>query len=169
MAAHTAPAHPTHHSAVAWTAIGEAVTYWAGMAAVYMSFGFLWYYAAKEKLFDQNATMPAGLAKSYDGSFIASFPGVNTAWLLLGLVEAVAFLGVIASLVAGEFLRGHHKPVLMATLAFSMFTFALMTFAQNMIGANDSVASLFTYMGVTAVILAVIKYVPPFRGEPTDS
>src|SRR4051794_17347154 len=44
---------------------------------------FLWFYAAEEKLFDQNATMPVGLAKSYSGSFIDSFPGTNTALPLL--------------------------------------------------------------------------------------
>jgi hypothetical protein len=38
-----------------------------------------------------------------------------------------------------------------------------MAFAQNMIAEHESVASLFTYMGVTAVVLAVLKLVPPFR------
>ena len=169
MAAHTAPVHSARHRTVAWATIAEAVTYWAGIAAIYLSYGFLWYYAAKEKLFDQNASMPDGLAKAYSGSFLDSFPGLDTAWLLLGLVEAVAFLLVVASLVAGEFLRGHAKPILMASLGFSMLTFALMAWAQNMIAEHDSVASLFTYMGVTAVILAVVKYVAPFRSQPADS
>lgn len=169
MAAHTAPVRSARQHSVAWTAVADAVTYWSGMAAIYMSFGFLWYFAAKEKLFDQNATMPDGLAKAYDGSFLATVPGLDTAWLLLGLVEAVAFLGVIASLAAGEFLKGHAKPILIASLGFSMFTFALMAFAQNMIAEHESVASLFTYMGVTAVVLAVVKYVPPFRGRDTES
>jgi len=169
MAAHTAPVPSTSHRTVAWAAVADAVTYWSGMAAFYMSFGFLWYFGAKEKLFDQNASMPDGLAKAYDGSFLASVPGLDTAWLLLGLVEAVAFLGVIASLAAGEFLKGRAKPILIATLGFSMFTFALMAFAQNMIAEHASVASLFTYMGVTAVVLAVVKYVAPFRARDTES
>lgn len=169
MAAHTAPVRSTSHRTVAWTAIADAVTYWSGMAAVYMSFGFLWYYGAKEKLFDQNATMPEGLTKAYSGSFIESVPGLDTAWLLLGLVEAVAFLLVIASLAAGEFLKGHAKPILVASLGVSMFCFALMAFAQNMVANHESVASLFTYMGVTAVVLAVVKFVPPFRGRDAES
>jgi hypothetical protein len=165
MAAHTAPVRSTRHRTVVWAAVADAVTYWSGMAAVYMSFGFLWYYGAKEKLFDQNASMPDGLAKAYGGSFLDTFPGLDTAWLLLGLVEAVALLLVLASLAAGEFMRGHAKPVLMAALGFSMFTFALMVFAQSMVANHESVASLFTYMGVTAVVLAVLKFVPPFRAH----
>jgi hypothetical protein len=165
MAAHTAPVHTTHRRSIAWAAVADAVTYWSGIAATYMSFGFLWYFGAKEKLFDQSATMPGGLKEAYAGSFLESVPGLDTAWLLLGLVEAVAFLLVVASLAAGEFLRGHAKPVLMAALGFSMFTFALMAFAQNMVANHESVASLFTYMGVTAVVLAVLKYVAPFRAD----
>lgn len=39
---------------------------------------------------------------------------------LLGLVEAVAFLVVLAGLAAGEFLRDHAKPILVASLGVSM-------------------------------------------------
>lgn len=113
--------------------------------------------------------MPGGLANAYSGSFIADFPGTDTAWLLLGLLEAVAFLVVVASLAAGEFLPRRPKPILLASLGVSMFTFAVMAFAQNMIADHESVASLFTYLGVTAVVLALVRFVPPFRGGRTES
>jgi len=169
MAAHVAPAPTTSRRAIAWSAVTDAVTYWAGIGGIYIAYGFLWFYSAKEKLFDQDGNMPAGLAKAYSGHFIDSFPGVNTSWLLLGLLEAVAFLVIVASLVTGEFLPHRSKPILLAGLGVSMLTFALMTFAQNMVANFDSVASLFTYLGVTAVIYALIRLVPPFRGERADS
>jgi hypothetical protein len=172
MAAHTAP--PTQRPAVA-TGIRrpsltravalDATTYWTAMVGIYLAYGVLWFYSAKAKLFDENATMPAGLAKAYDGHFLASFPGVDVAWLLLGVLEGVAFLVVVASLVTGEFLPGRRKPVLLAALAVSMLTFGVMTVAQNSIGNHDSVASLFTYLGVTAVLYALVRSVPPFRGS----
>jgi hypothetical protein len=169
MAAHTAPVPTTRNRSISVSAIADAAGYWATLSAVYLSYGFLWFYAAKEKLFDDNGTMPAGLAKGYSGHFIASFPGVNAAWLLLGLLEAVAFLVVIASLAAGEFLPQRRKPILLAGLSVSMFVFAVMTFAQNMIGDHDSVASLFTYIGVTGVVYALFRFVPLLRGERTAS
>ena len=70
----------------------DALAYWLGIFGIYLTFGFLWYYAAKEKLFDHDGTMPAGLKKAYAGSFLDTFPGLDAAWLLLGLLEAVAFL-----------------------------------------------------------------------------
>jgi hypothetical protein len=80
MAAHIAPTHSTRDRTIAWSAVFDAVTYWTGMAAIY-----------------------------------------------------------------------------------------LMAFAQNMIADHESVASLFTYMGVTAVIFALVRFVPPFRGDRAGS
>jgi hypothetical protein len=161
MSVHAAPVPKSR--AIHWSDVLDAATYWAGIAAVYLSFGFLWFYSAKEKLFDQAGTMPAGLAKAYHGTIIDNAIGVNASWLLLGLLEGLAFLVVIASLLSGEFMPTRRKPVLLAGLAVSMFTFAVMTFGQNVIGNFDGVASLFTYMGVTGVVYAVIRYWLPRR------
>lgn len=155
MSAHATAAPTTRSLSV--SGIADAAAYWTAAAGIYIAYGFLWYFSAKEKLFDDNGKMPAGLAKSYSGHFIDSFPGTNAAWLLLGLLEGAAFLVIVASLVRGEFLPHRQKPILIAGLGLSLFTFGLMTFAQNMIGNHDSVASLFTYMGVTGVVLALVK------------
>src|SRR3954470_24223582 len=161
MAAHAAPV--TKGRAIGWSDALDAATYWSGIAATYLSYGFLWYYAAKEKLFDQNGTTPAGLAKAYTGTFIDNFPGINATWLVLGILEAIAFVAIAASVVSGEFMPTRRKPILLAGLAISMLTFAVMTFGQNLIGNFEGVASLFTYMGVTGVVYAVIRYWLPAR------
>lgn len=165
MAAQTTPIPEARSRAIGWSDLLDAATYWAGIAATYISFGFLWFYAAKEKLFDDNGTMPAGLAKAYHGTIIDNTIGINTSWLLLGLLEAAAFLIVIGSLLAGEFMPTRRKPILLTGLAVSMLTFAVMTFGQNVIGNFDGVASLFTYMGVTGVVYAVIRYWLPRRAS----
>jgi hypothetical protein len=142
----------------------ETIAYWAVVVAIYMGFGFLWYYSAKEKLIDQNGVMPDGLAKGYAGSFVDSFPGLNATWVLLGIVEAVAFLGFIASIVTGEFLPNRRKPILIASLGVSMFTIGLLIFGQEMVGEFEGVASLFGYFGATVVTLLLVSLLPPRRG-----
>jgi hypothetical protein len=143
----------------------DALAYWFGLAGVYLTFGFLWYYAAKEKLFDQNATMPAGLKKAYAGSFLDSIPGLDAAWLLLGLLEAVAFLFFAVSLATGEFLPDRRKPLLLSGLGLSIFSFAVMAFANNMIGNFETVASLFSYFTGTAIVVGLVLLMPPYRGR----
>jgi hypothetical protein len=83
---------PVRSREASTTRIADVASYWLIIGATYMTFGFLFYYAAKEKLFDDSGTMPTGLAKGFHGSFIASFPGVNACWTLLGLLEGLVFL-----------------------------------------------------------------------------
>lgn len=142
----------------------ETIAYWAVMAGVYLGFGFLWYYAAKEKLIDDSGTMPAGLAKGYAGSFAESFPGLNATWTLLGAVEAIAFLGFVGSILTGEFLPSRRKPILLAALGVSLLTFGLLIFGQEMVGETEGVASLFGYFGATVVTLLLVQVLPPRRG-----
>jgi hypothetical protein len=157
-----AEADSTSEDAASITA--ETIAYWAVVAAVYLGFGFLWYYAAKEKLIDDGGTMPEGLAKGYAGSFVDSFPGLNATWTLLGAVEAVAFLGFVASILTGEFLPNRRKPILVASLGVSLLTFSLLIFGQEMIAENEGVASLFGYFGATVVTLILVQMLPPRRG-----
>jgi hypothetical protein len=141
----------------------DAAAYWLALGGTYLTFGSLWYYSAKEKLFDQNGDMPAGLAKSFQGSLLDSVPGLDAAWVLLGLLEAVAFILIAASLVAGEFLPTRRKPLLLTGLGWSIFTFAAMAFANNMIGNFETVATLFTYFTGTVVVVALVLLMPPYR------
>ncbi len=142
----------------------ETIAYWAVMAAVYVGFGFLWYYAAKEKLIDDGGTMPEGLAKGYAGSFVSSFPGLNATWVILGVLEAVTFLGFIASIVTGEFLPARRKPILVGALGLSLLTISVLIFGQAMIGENEGVASLFGYFAAIVVTILLVQMLPPRRG-----
>ncbi|MFT3863362.1 MAG: hypothetical protein QM729_03750 [Solirubrobacterales bacterium] len=141
----------------------ETIAYWAVMVGIYLGFGFLWYYASKEKLIDDGFAMPAGLKEAYAGSFVESFPGLDVTWAILGLVEAVAFLGIVGSILTGEFLPARRKPILTAALGVSLLTFGLLIFGQEMIGENEGVASLFGYFGATVVTLLLVRVLPPRR------
>jgi hypothetical protein len=141
----------------------DIISYWLIIAGTYLTVGFLFYYSAKRVLFDQGGIMPSGTAAQYKGSFIASFPGANVSWFLIGLVMFVVFLGVVASLLAREFLPSRRKPILLGALGLSMFAYGLMVFAENMIANTDSVNSLFGYFSGTAVVIILLLVMPPYR------
>ncbi|MDE3069886.1 MAG: hypothetical protein KGJ43_04070 [Acidobacteriota bacterium] len=141
----------------------DVASYWTIIAATYTTFGFLFYYSAKEKLFDDSGTMPASLAKTFHGSLIASFPGTNTAWLLLGLLEGLVFIVIAASLLSGEMLAGRRKPILLSGLGLSMLSFGVMSFAENMVAQFSTVAELFGYLSGTAVLIVLLLLMPPYR------
>jgi hypothetical protein len=141
----------------------KVVTYSATLAGIYLSVGFLFYYAMKEKLFTDSGTMPAPLAKAFDGSFFASVPGNNASWFLLGLLEALIVVMLAASLLTGEFLPQRRKPILLAGLSVSLFAYGFMGIANDMIGNNATVIELFTYFGMTIVAMFIIRQMAPYR------
>jgi hypothetical protein len=143
--------------------ITKVATYAASLAGIYLSVGFLFYYASYEKLITDSGTMPAPLAKLFAGSFFASVPGNNAAWLLLGLLEASIVVLLAISLLRGEFLPQRRKPVLLAGLSVSLLAFGVMGLANNMIGNTPTVIELFTYFGVTIVAMFLVRQMAPYR------
>jgi hypothetical protein len=143
--------------------ITKAVTYGATLAGIYLSVGFLFYFAMKEKLFTDGGTMPAPLQKLFAGSLFATVPGDNAAWVLLGLLEASIVVLLAISLLRGEFLPQRRKPILLAGLSVSLLAFGVMGVANNMISNNATVLELFTYFGVTLVAMFVIRQMSPYR------
>ena len=143
--------------------IARVATYATTLAGIYLSVGFLFYYAAKEKLFVDGGTMPAGLQKLFAGSFFASVPGDNAAWVLLGLLEASVVVLLAVSLLRGEFLPQRRKPILLAGLGVSLLAFGVMGVANDMIGNTATVIELFTYFGVTVVVMFLIRQMSPYR------
>jgi hypothetical protein len=166
-----APSKPSHTGAHKSTEsrspllgqIARAATYTTTLAGIYLSVGFLFYFAAKEKLFTDNGVMPAPLAKLFDGSFFASVPGNNAAWLLLGLLEASVVVLLAVSLLTGEFLPQRRKPILLAGLGVSLLAFGVMGVANDMIGNNATVIELFTYFGLTVVVMFLVRQMSPYR------
>jgi len=62
-----------------------------------------------------------------------------------------------------EFLSQRRKPILLAGLSVSVFAYGVMIVANAMIGNNPTVIELFTYLGVTAVVMFVVRQISPYR------
>jgi hypothetical protein len=134
----------------------DTVAYWLTVVGLYVLEGALWYYPFKEKVFDDDLIAPPSIKKQFDGSFIDSFPGTSVSWAILGILQGIIVVVLAASLVRGEFLPQRPKPILLSALALSLVVFALLLFGESMTSQFDSVASLFTYFGVTVVLMVFV-------------
>ncbi len=143
--------------------IFDDVAYWLTMASVYFLVGVLFFYSGKEKLFDGDAKAPAGIEKQFEGTFVATFPGVDALWAILSVLEFAVFVILLISLVRGEFLPHKRKSVLLVGLSLALLTFACLSFGQTSTGNNEGTASLYTYFGVTAVVILLVTMLPPNR------
>jgi len=123
----TAAPRTRDHSLPALSEITKVVTYSAALAGIYLSVGFLFYFAMKEKLFTDSGTMPAPLQKLFAGSFFASVPGDNAAWVLLGLLEAAVVVLLLVSL-----LRGGNNATVIELFTYFGVTIAAMFLIRQM-------------------------------------
>jgi MFS family permease len=162
-AASTPHSVPVSTRESATTHIADRASYWLISAGIYLTFGLLFYYSAKEKLIDDSGTMPAGLAKTFHGTFVTSFPGTNASWVLIGLLEALVFVAIAASVLMGEFLPTRRKPILLSGLSLAMFTFAMIAWGENITAGFATVAELFQYLVGTAVLIVLVLLMPPYR------
>ena len=159
------PAAPAERSAEveATPTLGDKASYWLLMAGIYWGFGFLWYYPFKSKIFDADGEMPAAVKENFEGKFLDSFPGLDVSWVMLGILEGLVVLGVIASLVRREFLPSRTKPVLFTTLALSILVFAVLLFGERMAGEHETAAHIVGYMATTGVVTILLLMMPPYR------
>lgn len=141
----------------------DDVAYWLTIASVYFLVGVLFFYSGKEKLFDGDAKAPPGIARQFEGTFVATFPGVNALWAILSVLEFGVFVLLLVSLVTGEFLPHRPKRILLVGLTLALFTFACLSFGQTSTGNNEGSASLYTYFGATGIVILLVMLLPPNR------
>ncbi|MBJ7328304.1 MAG: hypothetical protein JHC95_00315 [Solirubrobacteraceae bacterium] len=141
----------------------DDVAYWLTLLSVYFLVGVLFFYSGKEKLFDGDAKAPAGIEKQFDGTFVATFPGVDALWAILAVLEFAVFVILLVSLLTGEFLPHKRKNLLLTGLGLALLTYACLSFGQTSTGNNEGTASIYTYFGSTAVIFLLVLTLPPNR------
>jgi len=123
------------------------------------------FYSGKDKVFDSDGNAPAGIEEQFENSFLSTFPGTDTAWLVLGLFEFGVFVLLVASLVRLEFLPHRDKSILQVGLALALLTFACLAFGQTATQQFSGTAELYGYFASTAVILVLVSLMPPNRPD----
>lgn len=89
--------------------IPEQAGCWLILLGVYVLVGVLFFYSGKGKLFDDNGDAPPALKKQFQGTFIDKVPGVNAAWVIIGVLELAIVTLIIISLLQREFLPSRTK------------------------------------------------------------
>ncbi|MGI9556629.1 MAG: hypothetical protein ACR2N5_01670 [Solirubrobacterales bacterium] len=145
--------------------LADIAAYWLAIATVFLSNLILWSYSAYYKLVTDDGQLPSGLVASFAGTFLDSVPGLNASWVILGVLEAIAFLVFAASVVAGEFLPNRRKPILLVGLGVSLITFAALMFGSNMTMDFDTVGQLFGYVAATILMIILVLLMPPYRAK----
>jgi hypothetical protein len=143
----------------------DGIAYWATLVGVYLMVGGLMFYSGKEKLFTDDGHPPASIQEQFKGTWIDTFPGTHAAWIILGLLEFGVFALLVLSLIRLEFLPHRDKWLLQVGLSVALLAFACLAFGQTVTRQFSGTASLYTYFGMTVVILILVSMLPPNRPD----
>ncbi len=93
--------------------------------------------------------MPDWFLKQFGPTWFAGLPGgLPAVYYFLAVLESIALLGFVVSLLRGEFLPGKPKQVLKFTLIFSLFVFIVLSFGSRLTGKFDIAAiNLLYFLG----------------------
>jgi hypothetical protein len=118
--------------------------------------GVLFFYSGKGKLFDDHGHAPPALKEQFQGTFLEKFPGVDAAWMIIGILELAIVAHMLFRLLRREFLPTRNKSILSAALALALLTYACLSFGQTSTGNNQGTASLYLYFAGTAIIIMLV-------------
>lgn len=101
---------------------------------------------------------PAWFQKQFEETILNVFSSAMTVqYYMIATLEGVITLGFVLSLLRKEFLPRQSKRLLLGSLVLSEFSFAILGFGQRMTRDFHGAAELFSYFGVTAVIILYLE------------
>ena len=143
----------------------DKLAYLVAMIGLYVMVAGLFFYGFWEKAVDGGFDVPPPLAKQFEQTFIATFPGSAAAWAIIAILEGLVFVAVVASVATLEFMPSKRKPFLLTALALALLVFGLLSFGQNATAQHESVASLYGYFGATIIIMIFVRMLPPYASR----
>ncbi|MDQ3115015.1 MAG: hypothetical protein M3Q86_00115 [Verrucomicrobiota bacterium] len=87
--------------------------------------------------------------QQFGPTWLASLPGgLPALYHFIALLESIALLGFLVSLLKGESFSGKPKPILKLALVFSLCVFIILAFGSRLIGKFDVAAiNLLYFLG----------------------
>ena len=127
------------------------------LAPVYLAFLTVFGLAGGNKVMKLSSGAPEGFLKMFEGTFLGTSGLTSLAYFAIVAMEVFVCLGVLISLILGEFRYGKPKPILVCSLILAATTFACLGFGLRLAGDSAMAASLFMYFGATLVSILYVE------------
>ena len=101
--------------------------------------------------------VPDWFAEQFVKTFLASFPGLTASFYSIAVLEGLAAVAAVVSLLRGEFLRNRPPTLLYAALFLSLLLFVQLNFGKQLLADFDGTHDLFMYFAGTVVLLLAVR------------
>lgn len=140
-------------------------------ALVYAPTAFLltitWAFPGVGKL--ASGGVPDWFSEQFGKTFLASFPGLTASYYSIALLESLAGLVALASLLRGEFLRPVRPTFLLAAIFLSLLLFVQLNFGKQLLADYDGTHDLFMYFAAALVMLLAVRSLENRQPTPGTS
>jgi hypothetical protein len=101
--------------------------------------------------------VPLWFHDQFKATILASTPGMLTfSFYMIGILEAVACAGFLASLARLEFVENKPKTYLKASLLFSAFVFGALSFGLRLSNDFNTASQVFIYFAVSFILYRLL-------------
>ncbi len=124
-----------------------------GLTALLLA--MLWGFAGFGKLL--SGGVPAWFTEQFSKTFLTTFPGLAPSYYALAILESLAAVLAIASILRAEPFRTGSPIILYIALITSLLLFVQLAFGKLLLSDFDGVHDLFMYFAGTIIILGVVR------------
>lgn len=104
--------------------------------------------------------VPHWFGEQFGKTFLASFPGLAVSFYSIAVLEVLAAVAALASLLRGEFIRDVHPNFLFIAITLSLVLFVQLFFGKQLLNDFGGTRDLFMYFAGTLVMLIAVRSFP---------
>lgn len=101
--------------------------------------------------------VPPWFQEQFGKSLLAAFPGLTASYYSIAVLEVIAALVSIGSLLSFEWLSRRPPILLQISLVLSMLTFLVLGFGKRLVADHAGAHDLFMYFAATLVMLMAVR------------
>ncbi|MDX2147657.1 MAG: hypothetical protein SFZ23_09060 [Planctomycetota bacterium] len=122
-----------------------------------------WGFAGVAKL--TSGGVPSWFSEQFGKTILASFPGLTASYYSIALLETLAALAALGSILRGEFVRNVAPLFLHASILLSLALFVQLSFGKQLLSDYDGTHDLYMYFAGTLVMLIVVRSLDATRAQ----
>jgi hypothetical protein len=101
--------------------------------------------------------VPEWFSKSFGSTVLASFPGLPVSFMSIAILETLAAVIALASILRGEFFRSVRPGLLYTSVVLSLALFVQLSFGKQLVMDFAGSHDLFMYFAGSLIILMVVR------------
>lgn len=101
--------------------------------------------------------VPGWFADQFGKTFLATVPGLTASFYSIAVLEAIASLVAIASMLRGEFLRSVRPDFLYAAIVLSLLLFVQLSLGKQLVADFAGTHDLFMYFAAGLAMLFAVR------------